>query len=291
MKQEEKDKITKMKQQYEQIPVSKEAKIRMKQGMERAKREEKRGKIIRLAKRTGIGCAAALAAIIVLANSNQAISLAMEKIPIIGSITKVVTLRNYTDEKENYEADVSVPQVTVEGEAEPEVKENLDIINKSIEEYAKELIEEYEEELKKEEGHYTLESSYEIVRDTEKYLAIRINTLRVQASGFQSVKLYNIDKTTGKIIELKDLLDSDRLQQASNNILEQMREQMQADEGKIYFIFSDEEPTGFQGLIGEENFYINEKGELVIIFDEYEVAPGYMGTVEFVIPKELVKID
>ncbi|OJT72202.1 anti-sigma factor, partial [Clostridioides difficile] len=33
----------------------------------------------------------------------------------------------------------------------------------------------------------------------------------------------------------------------------------------------------------------NKNGNLVISFDEYEVAPGYMGAVEFVIPNKVIK--
>ena len=59
-------------------------------------------------------------------------------------------------------------------------------------------------------------------------------------------------------------------------------------------------PGGSAGLcsgIGEEfatvsadhNFYWNENGDLVIIFDKYEVAPGSMGTPEFVIGRDVIK--
>ena len=34
-------------------------------------------------------------------------------------------------------------------------------------------------------------------------------------------------------------------------------------------------------------FNFNEKGELVITFDETDVAPAYMGAVEFVIPQSV----
>ncbi len=34
---------------------------------------------------------------------------------------------------------------------------------------------------------------------------------------------------------------------------------------------------------------MNENGELVIVFSEYEVAPGYMGTVSFTIPSDVLK--
>ena len=45
--------------------------------------------------------------------------------------------------------------------------------------------------------------------------------------------------------------------------------------------------VNFQGITEQTNFYFNERGELVIAFDEYEVAPGSMGAPEFVIPQEV----
>ena len=36
-------------------------------------------------------------------------------------------------------------------------------------------------------------------------------------------------------------------------------------------------------LENEEKFYINEQGQVVISFDRYEIAPGYMGYPEFII--------
>ena len=50
-------------------------------------------------------------------------------------------------------------------------------------------------------------------------------------------------------------------------------------------IWSDEEC--FQSIEDDQSFYINNSGQLVIVFDEYEVAPGSMGMPEFVIPSPL----
>ena len=44
-----------------------------------------------------------------------------------------------------------------------------------------------------------------------------------------------------------------------------------------------------QEITEETSFYVNENGMRVIVFDEYEVAPGYMGIVEFEIPMEVVQ--
>ena len=109
------------------------------------------------------------------------------------------------------------------------------------------------------------------------------------ASGEQRIKIFNIDKKTGKVVSLGELLagDKDKLAAVGENIRSQMREQMAADDSKAYFLDSDLEDNNFKGLTGQEDFYFNKDGRLVISFDEYEVAPGYMGAVEFTIPADV----
>ena len=38
----------------------------------------------------------------------------------------------------------------------------------------------------------------------------------------------------------------------------------------------------------DTSFYLNQNGEVVICFNEGDVAPMYMGCVEFVIPNEVL---
>ncbi len=45
----------------------------------------------------------------------------------------------------------------------------------------------------------------------------------------------------------------------------------------------------WKGFIEEQIFYFNAEGNLVIVFDEYEIAPGYMGAQEFVVEKDVYK--
>ena len=37
----------------------------------------------------------------------------------------------------------------------------------------------------------------------------------------------------------------------------------------------------FEGITENQKFYVNENGNVVIVFDKYEIAPGYMGMPEF----------
>ena len=51
--------------------------------------------------------------------------------------------------------------------------------------------------------------------------------------------------------------------------------------------FGGNEERAIERICQLFDFYFNESGELVIAFDEYEVAPGYMGAPEFVIPQKV----
>lgn len=270
------------KEEYDQIPVPQEARDRIEAGIMRARLEQKRSDRMKNMKRTGVTAAALVLTFGIAVNASPVVAQAMDGIPVIGSIARVVTIRNYNESTDNgMMADISVPQIDGNVAA-----------NAEMDAYAKELIARYEKEvvaqLGQEEGHYALESSYEVVSDNDKYVSIRINTVETMASGAEFVKIFTVDKATGQTVSLKDYLNSpEKLEAVSQNIKDQMAAQMAEDEGKVYF--TEGEVGGFTGLTGDENFYLNEAGELVIVFGEYEVAPGYMGTVSFTIPKDVTK--
>lgn len=270
------------KEEYDQIPVPQEARDKIEAGIMRARLEQKRSDRMKNMKRTGVTAAALVLTFGIAVNASPVVAQAMDGIPVIGSIARVVTIRNYNESTDNgMMADISVPQIDGNVAA-----------NAEMDAYAKELIARYEKEvvaqLGQEEGHYALESSYEVVSDNDKYVSIRINTVETMASGAEFVKIFTVDKATGQTVSLKDYLNSpEKLEAVSQNIKDQMAAQMAEDEGKVYF--TEGEVGGFTGLTGDENFYLNEAGELVIVFGEYEVAPGYMGTVSFTIPADVTK--
>lgn len=141
--------------------------------------------------------------------------------------------------------------------------------------------------MRKYNGYVALESSYQILRDDESLLSVRFDaTLNAGGSG-QFSRCFTLEKKTGEILSLDDLFlpDSDYVRTISEEILRQMREQVQAGEADYFIpggIWAEEEC--FQAIAPDQNFYLNAEGALVIVFDEYEVAPGSMGMPEFVIP-------
>ena len=273
-----------LRRQYEEIPVPEEARRRMEEGIQMAKQEKRqknRGLI--WLRRAGETAAAAMAVITVLVNASPAAAQVMEQIPVIGTIAQVVTFRTYEDHSGKGEANVEIPKIEEEGQT-------LEA-NREIEDYADSLIREYEDKIRagEDQENYALDSTYEVVFENDRYVCIRIDTTVVMASGTQFVKVFTVDKETGETVSLLQMLGGDETMLAgvSSNIMEQMREQMAADENVIYYLDSDMPEWDFKGLDGDESYYFDQDGELVVTFDEYEVAPGYMGAVEFVIPKSV----
>ena len=233
---------------------------------------------------TAAVAAAVLVAVGTLANVSPVTANAMEKVPFIGALAKVMTFRTFEDQEGNFSGKVDIPRIDSENGAEAAA-------NKEIEEYAESLNAMYEADLKESngEGNYSLESGYDVVFQNEKYVSIRINTTLVMASGTEFVKVFTVDKNTGNVVSLSQAVngDTELLKKISENIKEQMRAQMKEDDSVVYFCDSDMPETDFKSLTGEESYYFSESGELVICFDEYEVAPGYMGAVSFNIPIDI----
>ncbi len=272
-----------LRKQYEAVPVPDEAKKRMEAGIRKAKEERMKNNIIHYFKRAGGTAAAAVAAIALLSNTSPAVAQAMEQIPVIGAISRVVTFRTYENQTGRMEARVDVPEIEESG--------SFISANEEMEQYAQTLIDEYEKTVREQagEGNYSLDSTYETVFENDKYVCIVIHTTVAQGGAAQYTKAFTIEKQSGKSISLLELLGNDesRLNAVSDSIKEQMREQMASDENVIYFLDSDMPEQDFKGLTGEESFYFSQNGELVVAFDEYQVAPGYMGAVEFTIPAEM----
>lgn len=291
---------------------------RLQAGIDRARMEKKRAEH---ARRRSAWTAVAAAAVVMIAlpNTNMQIAHAMENIPLLGGFFRLVTVRQYNYNDENHDAEVELAQInygedagegasvgevaaapegtaagSVEGVGQEAAVANLsedgvEAVNQDMEATVEELIRQFEDTLS-EEGYHGLHVTQEVVTDNARYYTVKLSVLETEASGYEHNQFYTIDKQTGNVVTLEDLFaeGSDYISAISENIKTQMKEQMAADEGVIYFLDNDDMPEfNFQGITEQTNFYFNEKDELVIAFDEYEVAPGSMGAPEFVIPQEV----
>ena len=252
----------------------------------RKNRKKKWGKVIAGA------VAAAAAFVILLPNLSMSVAHAWEKLPVLSTIVKVVVWRDYHVEEGRYEADVSVPKVTVEPEdgADEAVKEQLkqsaDQINASVKEMTDQIIAEFEAGLENDPEMYGADSihvGHEVVTDNNRYFSMKVWVLEVMGSGYEQDHYYTIDRSTGKILTLADLFaDDSYIETISEEIKRQMAEQMAADENVYYWLNDQDVPEwNFKQIPEDQSFYISNDGTLVICFNEGDVAPMYMGCVSF----------
>jgi len=266
--------------------------------------EELKGKVETAAGRSGKGrrfripavIAAVVALLVLLPNTGAEIACAMGNIPVIGKLFQAVTFRDYQYESERFNADVEVPQIVVEdmGESaegtdeDDQLQETLDQVNFDIEEMTDRLIEEFKASAELGESYGGLEIHHETVTDNEQYFTLKLSIFQVAGSGSESYKFYTIDKKSGRQIQIGDLFqeNSGYAEVLSEDIRNQMRAAMEEDEMNVYWVDSTDMPEmNWEGIKEDQNFYLDENGNLVVVFDEYEVAPGYMGAQEFTVER------
>lgn len=261
----------------------------------RKNRKKRRGKAIAGA------VAAAAAFVILLPNLSMSVAHAWEKLPVLSTIVKVVVWRDYHVEEGHYEADVSVPKVTVEAEdgADAAVKEQLkqsaDEINASVEELTDQIIGEFEAGLERDkdlQGVDSIHVGHEVVTDNDRYFSLKVWVVEEMGSSYELDHYYTIDRSTGKILTLADLFaDDSYIGTISQEIKRQMAEQMAEDENVYYWLNDPDFPEwNFKQITEEQSFYINSDDILVICFNEGDVAPMYMGCVSFEMPNTIWQI-
>lgn len=235
-----------------------------------------------------IGSAAVLAIVFGI-NISPAFADVVSDIPIVGNIVKLVTVKNYTLKKNNVEADIKVP--AIEGLENKQLEENL---NEEFIENGKKIYEELIEEFPSINNQMKyVGSDYKIKADNDSFLSIEIIKEEIQASSYTTKKHYTIDKNKQIVLTLPMLFEGDNyIEEISNDIKTQMIENMKKDSNLTYFLEADENEEvidSFDKIKENQDFYINNDGNLVICFDQYEVAPGYMGTLEFIISDKIFK--
>lgn len=262
------DKMNRMKEEYNEIKAP--------QSMYRAMGElvAKRAK-----RRMMINRAVRTAAMLVLVfaislNMLPDTAKAMMDVPVLGGIVKVFTLGRYTSSENGKDIDIVTPQLG--GMIDEDMQKEL---NKKFRENAKILIEAAENDA--EEGFRGTFAGYEVKTDNENILAFDMYIESVEGSAYVTHDFYTIDKKAGKVITFGSLFKENTDFTVVDEYIKGEMDRRNRDEDGSF--------EGFETIGSEPKFYINEAGNIVICFDEYEVAAGCEGSPEFEIPNEIVK--
>lgn len=284
-----------MKEEYNDHTMSERQVLEMKKKIAQAKRENQKNRNRHVWRNITAAAAAVVVLVTVLPNTSSSVAYAMSRVPILSKWVEVVTFRDYQYSDDHNTADIKTPEIALnteatENEATGKAQKTADEINAEIKTITDQLISEFEESKKNEEGYQDMTVTSEVLATTDQYFTLKLICYQSAGSGAEWDYYYTIDLATGERLLLADLFTdgSDYIGRISDNIKEQMKSQMSADENVTYWLDSDTPEWDFQSITDDTSFYLNEKGDVVIAFNEGDVAPMYMGCVQFTIPNDVL---
>ncbi len=283
--------LEKSKETYESIVIPKELEGKVQEAIEasRRKREKRlaknrRRKLYRWA--AGIAAAFTVATTIGL-NTSEAFAMEVQKIPVIGELARILTIRSYEKTEGDTQIAAEIPGVDL-GEDGQKLSEEVNAqIEKMTAQYESEAVERAEEYKKAfletggteeewAEHDIRIHVWYEIKNQTEDVLSFVVKGTESWTSAYAETRYYNLDLESNEFLTLESFLGKDYVEKANESIRGQIEERMKKGED-----FFDSEEGGFETIGAEPDFYVNEKGNPVIVFEKYAIAPGAMGEVEF----------
>lgn len=289
-------KLQTMKQDYMKPQMQTGEFSKLLETMEEAKSRNRYDRIKKGIVRIAASVAAVSVALVILPNTSASVAHAMNELPLIGPLIRVVTFRDYDYESERNIAHIEVPEITQSDVAgNPQVQETLEHtlneINVDIQRITGEIIAQFEAYLHDEQGYQDYIVKSDVLATTKDYFSMKLMCYQGAGSGYQWNYYYTVDLKTGERLKLKDLFfeGTDYLTPISENIKQQMQANMDADENVHYWLHDEIEELNFKTIYEDTSFYVNERGNIVIAFDEGDVAPMYMGAMEFEIPSEVLK--
>lgn len=281
---------------------------------EHTKRDQERMKKIRQKKslvitlRTACAFAAAVVLFMIPLNMSEAFAKQMQDVPVLGMFAKVLTLRSYSYKENDVNVNIQVPEISVVDGGEElqnggapgadliaDVNAEILQIVETYEADAKQRFEEYKDAFfatggtEEEWGGRTcdVDVEYTVTYQEGTRLSLVLTTTESWAAVYGQRYYYNLDVQTGKTLTLEDLLGADWKEICNAGIVAEIERRIAGEEDVMYWGYgagADDDfvdVEGFQSVSGQTNFYINENGNVVVCFDKYEIAPGYMGMQEF----------
>lgn len=276
------NKLDDFKKIYDSTEIPDELEFKVRQSIRRSKM--KHG--IQIGKKFSIASIAVLVIFTGMVNINQSFAMAMSELPVIGAVVKVLSYRFDVIGNDHVNADIKAPVISG---LEDEALESA--LNEKYFEESKALYDDFIEEMGEiieMGGHLGVDSGYVVMTDTDKILSIGRYVVNTVGSSSTTFQYDTIDKEEGVLITLPGLFKDDAyIKRLSDYLIETMKTEMANDDSKVYWV-GDDQFSSFESIDANQTFYITEEGKLVLSFDKYEIAPGYMGVITFEIPTEII---
>lgn len=240
---------------------------------------------------TACAAAACLVLFIAAVNMIPAFALGLFHIPVLGQIAQILTFEEYKKQGENGTLIVRQPELAGTGNTELERRINQEIqvkINELIEASQKEARAAKQVYLENggDESDYLVPEiciNYRLCCNNGEFVSFVLVKSETHASYYEEQYYYNIDLETGRELTLRDLLGPDYGEIIRSQLRQQIALRMEQDPNVSYY--SEEELDTFDVNLENPGFYLNEAGNVVVVYPKYEIAPGYMGIQEFEITR------
>ena len=283
------EKMEAVRRRYEDVPIPAELNARVNLEVQRSRRKHRQRRRWTQAVASLAGCAAAF---VLMVNGSPTFAQALEPVPVLGDLVRIITGQAYQVENEETYLDIRTPVLQNTGNSELEKRINAEIqsrVDAMVAEAKERGREQYEAWLAtrtSEEDYFMpviVEVSYDVKCSNDRVLSFVLYKTETRASAYTESYVYNIDLQTGEAITLEDILGPNWMEIANETVKAGIAQRSQ-EPGNVYYTM-EEYGMEFEGISENQRFYINEAGNPVILFDKYEIAPGYMGAQEFEIDR------
>ena len=270
---------------YVRAPVPEELRF----AVASALRAGDRRRLRRRAARRGLtGLLAGCACFVLLVNASPAFARAVSAVPVLGELARVVTVTEYTLDTREQLIDVRLPALDLpentdlEQRINTEIRTRIDQVLQQAEDRARLVRDAYVETGGDAEDFIpvVIDVDYEIKCQNGQYLSFLLLETETRAAAYTETYAYNIDLEAGRELTLRDVLGPDYVELANAAVRAGIAAREAADPEADFF----HDGFGFTSISEDQLFYLNENGEPVVVFEKYEIAPGYMGMPEFTVP-------
>lgn len=268
---------------YEQTPIPEELDARVQAGI-RQGRARRRQRTLRT---WGLSAAACFAVLVGVLNLSAQAAAAAARVPVLGGLFQVLTVRDYTSSQDGIHYDVSVPEVDA-GDSETAQKVN-EMIQARVDAHlarARQDWADYQEAFfatggtQEEWGDREMDViiDYQVTYQTDTRVSFVVTFAEGWVAFMEERYCYNLDLAEDRDITLEELLGENWVERCNESIRKQIEESR--DEDGFTFFF-EPEMGGFTTVDESTAFYLREDGTPVVVFPEYAIAAGAAGFPEF----------
>lgn len=242
------------------------------------------------------GPLAACLAFFVLVNVSAPFAAAVEQVPVLGTVARLITLRQWDSENDSSSIHGELPLVEGTGNQSLETKVNALIGEKmtTLDEEAQAYAAEYRENWLAMGNdpaafvplRYTFDYETFYASDTALSFLIRQReTITTDTEDtYTSLYYYNLNLATGEDLTLADLLGADWKDLVAAQVDDQIRDSGDARKISYYQEFWVDKNVPYDDT---QKFYLNRDGQVTVVFDEGYVAPFEEGPQRFVISSKV----